>query len=147
MYREKRVAPDAKIGPSSLVDTLNFVLDIWSFKCIHLDMTSYNDLTSTDFGTLLKWIHIIESVWTGVDGTRPHMDRKLTFVHNKVDRAIRTSGGSQKNAAAWVSTGRKVTLKDGRERSLFSCKSKPGEMRVRRMVKRSKRTVAVYVKP
>ncbi len=49
-------------------------------------------------------------------------------------------------APKWVSTGRKVALKDGSKHSLYQNAAKPGELRIRRMATRAGTSVATYVK-
>ena len=46
----------------------------------------------------------------------------------------------------WSPTGRKVTLKDGTKRALYSDPSKPGDLRMRKMARRGGKVVATYVK-
>ncbi len=63
-----------------------------------------------------------------------------------------TQGGAKRTRPSrptpkWVSTGRKVTLKDGSKRSLYKNAGKPGELRIRRMATRAGKSVATYVKP
>ena len=60
---------------------------------------------------------------------------------------VPSGGGTTKKAVKWVSTGRKVTLKDGSKRALYKNAGKPGELRIRRMATRAGKTVATYVKP
>lgn len=47
----------------------------------------------------------------------------------------------------WVSTGKKITIKDGSKRALYNNINKPNDLRIRRMVTRAGKTVATYVKP
>jgi hypothetical protein len=48
---------------------------------------------------------------------------------------------------AWQATKRTVRRKDGSARTLYSNPTKPGDLRIRKMVQRNGRTVATYVKP
>jgi hypothetical protein len=56
-------------------------------------------------------------------------------------------GGLKKMTTSWVSTGRKITLRDGSQRSLYKNAGKPGELRIRRMAMRAGQTVTTYIKP
>ena len=51
-------------------------------------------------------------------------------------------GGSP---STWTSTGRRVRLPDGTERVLFASPAMPGDLRVRKMVRKKGRLVATYV--
>lgn len=61
-----------------------------------------------------------------------------------------SSGGRMRShkGSRWVSAGRKVTLRDGKVRTLYRNPAKPGDLRVRRMVKRrgANAATATYVK-
>ena len=60
-----------------------------------------------------------------------------------------TGGGSTTThtRAKWVSSGRKITLKDGSKRALYKNSAKPGDLRIRRLATRAGHTVATYIKP
>jgi hypothetical protein len=55
----------------------------------------------------------------------------------------KTYGGAPK----WHATARKVTLKDGSRKTVYSCAAHPGELRIKRFVVRAGKKVASYVKP
>jgi hypothetical protein len=64
---------------------------------------------------------------------------------------MRGGGKSQRSTpgtrACWKATRRTHTCRDGRKRTLYTNPAKPGEVRVRKMVKRHGQTKATYVKP
>ena len=66
--------------------------------------------------------------------------------------SLRETGGfgggvaTRRTNGQWSPTGRKVTLKDGTKRALYSNPSKPGDLRMRKMARRGGKVVATYVK-
>ena len=58
-----------------------------------------------------------------------------------------SSGGASRKSPSWISTGRKITLKDGSKRTLYKNMSIPGDHRIRRMTLRAGKISASYVKP
>jgi hypothetical protein len=81
--------------------------------------------------------------------SQPETTRNSTRTTEPNSVGAAWTGGAKKStsAAKWVSTGRKVTLKDGSTRSLYKNAAKPGDLRVRRMATRAGKSVATYVKP
>jgi hypothetical protein len=58
---------------------------------------------------------------------------------------INAKGGSN-SKAKWIATGQKVTI-DSKPRALYTCASRPGELRIRKMRKdRDGKVKATYVK-
>jgi hypothetical protein len=56
-------------------------------------------------------------------------------------------GSSTKKASCWNPTRRTRVCRDGKTRTLHTNPSKPGEVRVRKMVTRNGKTTASFVKP
>jgi hypothetical protein len=67
----------------------------------------------------------------------------------KTDLTVNWRGGNSTTSSdKWVSAGHKVTLMDGTVRTLYTNVSKPGDVRIRRMItQRDGRSVATYIKP
>ncbi len=88
-------------------------------------------------------------------------DRLETYLNMKIERTPGQTldlpndpliGGRKTRAVTrvttkWISTGRKITMRDGSTRSLYKNAAKPGEHRIRRMATRAGKSVATYVKP
>jgi hypothetical protein len=120
------------------------------------EQASYKQLLVT---LLDEWSNFSSETVMSVKYSDAHAKANANANANAIANAIRATmmnhdrdalrGGAARTPAstAWVSVGRKVTLKDGRVRALFRCASKPGQFRIRRMVTRAGRTVATYVKP
>ena len=63
-------------------------------------------------------------------------------------RARKPAAAAAVVAGSWRSTGRKMTLRDGSVRVLYSHPGKPGDLRVKKMVasRRNGARVATYVR-
>lgn len=61
-------------------------------------------------------------------------------------KCSKSASGGSNSKAKWIATGQKVTI-DGKPRALYTCASRPGEVRIRKMRKdRDGKVKATYVK-
>ena len=89
----------------------------------------------------LNCLIAIEALFKGQQTTRdPNGNR---FQENG---GIGGGVATRRTNGQWSPTGRKVTLKDGTKRALYSDPSKPGDLRMRKMARRGGKVVATYVK-
>ena len=77
----------------------------------------------------------------------PAVQRFISLNLNNACFAIGGAGRKSSRSAQWKSTGRKVVLKDGRERTVYRCVGKPGEVRIKQLVMRNGKRVARFVRP
>jgi hypothetical protein len=73
------------------------------------------------------------------------MEDSLENTQKELDAEARKRRGGCSPSSTWTSTGRRVRLPDGTERVLFGDPARPGDLRVRKMVRKRSRLVATYV--
>jgi hypothetical protein len=113
---------------------------------------------------MVPYDHAIHEIMTAakIMHVCPEYDYKLPTsecVRSLQDSVVwRNAGGGGSNrkvaarkthpakSGAWISTGRKATLKDGSKRTLYKNEAKPSELRIKKIVERKGARVASYVR-